>query len=130
MMITKISFCKSPSSRSGLDTKRCPVGLTLTELEATTCLWLTRLLTLNLTAIACQESGILQLLLVILVDLYQCTSNGKAQSLALTSEATTVEVDFDIILLSNLQQVQRLLALITSIFPYYLYWLISIVFGC
>ena len=98
-------------SPTGLDAKlfSFPKGLTLTELEATTCLRLSRLLTLYLTAVACQESGVLQLLLVLLVDLHQGTGNGEAQSLALTCEATTVEVGLDVVLLSNRQQVQRLL---------------------
>ena len=69
------------------------IGLTLTELEATACLGLTRLLALYLTAVASQESGVLQLLLVLLVDLHQGAGNGEAQGLALTSETATVEVD-------------------------------------
>ena len=112
--------------------------LTLTELEAATSLGLTWLLTLYLTAVACQETFVLQLLLVFFIDLHQSTGDSEAESLALTCEATTVEVSLDVILLSNIKQVQtraiellrRPIALITSIFPYYLYWLISIVFGC
>ena len=84
-------------------------NLTLTELEATTSLRLTWLLTLNLTGIASQESMVLQVLLVLSIDLYECAGNGKAQSLALTSEAATVEGCLDVIFLSDLQQAQRLL---------------------
>ena len=66
--------------------------LTLTELEVSTSLWLTWLLTLDSTAVACQESVILQVLLVLSVNLNQCTSDSKTQCLALTSKATTIEV--------------------------------------
>ena len=83
--------------------------LTLTELEATTCLGLTGLLTLNLTSIAGQETVVFQSLLVLGINLDQCTGDSEAQSLALTSETTTVEVGLDVILLSDLQEVQRLL---------------------
>ena len=49
---------------AGLDTKlfSFPKGLTLTELEATTCLGLARLLTLYLTAVTCEEALHLQCL--------------------------------------------------------------------
>ena len=83
--------------------------LTLTELEAATSLGLTWLLTLYLTAVACQETFVLQLLLVFFIDLHQSTGDSEAESLALTCEATTVEVSLDVILLSNIKQVQWLL---------------------
>ena len=79
---------------TGLDTKLCPVGLTLltlTELEATTCLWLTWFLTLYLTAVACEETLVLQRLLVFGIHLNEGTGNSEAKCLALTSETTTVE---------------------------------------
>ena len=83
--------------------------LTLTELEATTSLRLTWLLTLNLTAITCQETSVLQLLLILFVHLDEGTGDSHAQGLALASETTTVEVHLDVVLLSHLEQVQRLL---------------------
>ena len=83
--------------------------LTLTELEAATSLGLTWLLTLYLTAVTCQETFVLQLLLVFFIDLHQSTGDSKAESLALACEATTVEVSLDVILLSNIKQVQWLL---------------------
>ena len=94
---------------SSLDTKHVQYGLTLTELEATTCLRLTRLLALDLAAVACQESLGLQCFLVLGVQLDQCACNGETQSLALTRETATVEVHFDVVLLGYLKQVQRLL---------------------
>ena len=97
---------------AGLDTKLAlssSAGLTLTELEATTRLGLTWLLTLYLTAVACQETFVLQRLLILGIDLHQCTGDSEAERLALTSETTSVEVGLDVILLSDLQQVQRLL---------------------
>ncbi len=84
-------------------------GLTLTELEAATSLGLTGLLTLYLTAVACQETSILQLFLVLFVHLDEGTGNSHAESLALTCKATTVEIHLNIILLGHLEQVQRLL---------------------
>jgi len=97
--------CQSPI---GLDTKLFSI-LTLTELEATTSLGLTWLLTLNLTGIAGQETVVFQALLILSINLDECTGDSEAESLALTSEATTVEVGLDVIFLSYLQQVQRLL---------------------
>ena len=95
----------------GLDTKlfSFPKGLTLTELEATTSLGLTWLLTLNLTAITCQETCVLQLLLVLFIDLHQSACDSETECLALASETTTIEVHLDIVLLSYFEQVQRLL---------------------
>src|SRR3712207_9344149 len=62
------------------------------ELEATTSLGLTRLLTLNSTAVTCKESGILQLFLILSVHLNECTSNSETQCLALTGETTAIKV--------------------------------------
>src|SRR3712207_7445488 len=58
------------------------------ELEATTSLGLTRLLTLNSTAVTCKESGILQLFLILSVHLNECTSNSETQCLALDRKST------------------------------------------
>ena len=60
--------------------------LTLTELEAATSLRLTGLLTLNLTAVTCQETGVLELLLVLFVHLDKGAGDSHAQGLALASE--------------------------------------------
>ena len=83
--------------------------LSLAELEVSTGLRLTWLLALNLTAVACQESVVLQALLVFSVDLDQCTSDGETQSLALACEAATIEVGLDVILPLYTKQLQRLL---------------------
>ena len=92
----------------GLDAKRFSI-LTLTELEATTSLGLTWLLTLNSTRVACEETLVLQSLLVFGVNLNEGTGDSEAESLALAGKTTTVEVGLYIILLSNFQKVQWLL---------------------
>ena len=84
------------------------MNLTLTELEATTSLRLTRLLALYLTGVASQESVILQVFLVLSIYLDESAGNSETQSLALASEAATVEICLDVIFLSCFQQVQRL----------------------
>ena len=84
-------------------------GLTLAELETTTSLWLTWLLTLNGTRVASHESVILQSLLVLSVHLNECACDSEAESLALACEATTVEVSLDVILLNSVESQQRLL---------------------
>ena len=83
--------------------------LTLTELEVSTSLWLTWLLTLNSTAVACQESLVLKCFLIFSVNLNQCTSDSKTQCLALTSKATTIEVGLNVILTFYTEQLQWLL---------------------
>ena len=83
--------------------------LTLAELEATACLRLTRLLTLNLTSVASEEALCLESLLVFCVNLNERTGDSEAESLALTCEAATVEVSLDIIFLFRTEQEQRLL---------------------
>ena len=83
--------------------------LTLAELEATACLRLTRLLTLNLTSVACEEALYLESLLVLSVNLNECASDSEAESLALTCETATVEVYLDVIFLFHTEQEQRLL---------------------
>ena len=80
------------------------VSLTLTELEATTSLGLSGLLTLNNAAVACEETVILQVLLVFGVHLDECAGDSKTQSLALACEAASVEVDLDVVFLFNTQQ--------------------------
>ena len=84
-------------------------GLTLAELEACACLWTTRLLALHSAGVAGEEALILECFLVLSVDLHQCAGDGKPQSLALTGEATSVEVDLDIIFVCNIEQLERLL---------------------
>jgi hypothetical protein len=83
--------------------------LTLRELEATTSLWTTWLLTLNLTRVASEEAVILEVLLILSVNLNECASDSEAESLALTCETATVEVSLDVILLSYFKKLQRLL---------------------
>src|SRR5574344_292812 len=95
-------------SPPGLDAKHSPVGLTLTELEATTSLRLTWFLTLNSTAVTCQESVVFQGLLVLSVHLNECTGDSHTQSLALTCKTTTIEVYLNIIFFSYFEQLQWL----------------------
>ena len=83
--------------------------LTLTELEATASLRLTWLLTLNGTAVACEEAVVLEVLLVFCVDLHQGAGDGEAKSLALACVTATIEVGLDVVFLSDLEQLQRLL---------------------
>ncbi len=91
-----------------LDTKRFSVSgwrLTLTELEATTSLGLTRLLTLNSTAVAGKESVILEVLLILGVHLHQCTGDGEAQPGSGQCNRRRRGCH-DVILLSNFQKFQ------------------------
>jgi len=83
--------------------------LTLRELEAATCLWLTWLLTLNGTGVASEESESLESLLVVSVDLDQSACYRHSQSLALTSETTSIEICLYVILAINIKCLQRLL---------------------
>src|SRR3712207_3634085 len=108
-------------SRIGLDAKRSrqvrriwqmrvPTRiLTLAELEATTCLWLTRLLTLNGAAVACEEACILESLLVFGVDFHESTCDSEAKGLALACKTATVEVGLDVVFTINIEQLQWLL---------------------
>ena len=92
---------------SGLTQIETQEILTLTELEVTASLGLSRLLTLNGTAITCEESVVLEVLLVFSVDLHQRTCDGETQGLALAGETTAVEVGLDIVLLCDLEQLDR-----------------------
>ena len=83
--------------------------LTLRELEATTCLWTTWLLTLYLTGITCHEAFCTQGFLVFFINLDQGTCDCETQSLALTCITSATQCNFDIILLGYVKQVQRLL---------------------
>ena len=83
--------------------------LTLAELEATTSLGTTWLLTLYLTAVASHEAFSTECLLVLGIDLNQCAGDSQTESLALTGETATLQVNLDIIRLCNVQQVQGLL---------------------
>ena len=83
--------------------------LTLAELEATTCLWTSGLLSLDLAAVACHEAFSTKCLLVLCVDLYKSAGNSEAKSLRLSGVAATVKVNINIILLGNVEQSQRLL---------------------
>ena len=80
--------------------------LTFAELEATTCLWTSGFLTLNLTAVASDEAFGTQSLLVFCVNLHKCASNGQTQGLRLTGEATPIKIYLNIILLHGIQQRQ------------------------
>ena len=92
---------------AGLDTKR--LFLTLRELEAATCLWLTWLLTFNSTWVTCDEAFCAQSLLVFFVDLHECTGDSEAKCLALTCITATCEVSLDVILLNYTEEVEGLL---------------------
>ena len=92
----------------GLDAKRFSI-LTLTELEATTSLGLTGLLTLNGTGVASHEAFSTKSLLVISIDFHECTGNSEAKCLALTSETTTTEGYLNVVLFSNVQKSKGLL---------------------
>ncbi len=85
------------------------VILTLRELEATACLWLTRLLTFNSTCITCDEAFSAECLLVFFVDFHKCTGDSEAKCLTLTSVTATCEVSLDVILLNNAEEVEGLL---------------------
>ena len=86
-----------------------PGKLTLAELEATTSLWLTWLLTFNDTSIAGEEASLAEGSLVLSVDLDESTSDSETEGTSLTIVATTLQVDLDVILLSYTYLVERLL---------------------
>ena len=96
-------------SLQGLDAKHAVQLLTLTELEAAASLGTTRLLALHGTAVAGEESSVLELFLVLCVDFHQGAGDGQAQGLALAGEAATVEVGLDVVLLGDVEELQRLL---------------------
>ena len=86
-----------------------PNILTLTELEATTSLRTSRLLTFYLAGITCHEALGTQGLLVLGINLDQRTCDGKTQSLALTCETATLQINLDIVFLCTVQSCQWLL---------------------
>ena len=83
--------------------------LTLAELEAATCLGTSRLFTFYLAAIAGNESFCTQCLLVVSIDFDEGACDGETQSLALASEATTLKVHLDVVLLSHVEKGEGLL---------------------
>ena len=82
--------------------------LALAELEATTSLWTSGLLSLDLAAVACHEAFCTKCLLVLCVNLYKSAGNSQTQSLRLASVTATVEVNIDVVLLGNIKQSQGL----------------------
>ena len=108
------------SSPCGLDTKLSASSssaryiihnniLTLAELESLACLWTTRLLALHCTWVAGYEACCTEGSLVVGVDLHKCTGNCKAKCLCLPLVATTTKIHINIIFLSYLKEVKRLL---------------------
>ena len=83
--------------------------LTLRELEAAACLWLSWLLTLNLTCVTCDEACLAECLLIVSIYLNECASDSEAESLALSCETATVEVSLNVVLLCNLEELEWLL---------------------
>jgi len=83
--------------------------LTLAELEATTCLWTSGLLSLDLAAVACHKAFGTECLLVLSVNLDQGACDSQAESLRLTGVATAIEVHVDVVLLGHVEQRERLL---------------------
>ena len=74
-----------------------------------TCFGLTRLLTLNLTGVTCQETFGLQNGLGLFIDLDESAGDSKTECLSLAFVAAAVEINLDIVLLSNTEFVQWLL---------------------
>ncbi len=83
--------------------------LTLAELEATACLWLTWLLTFYYAGITCEESGLAESRLGLGVNLDECTCDGETECLSLALVATTLKVYLDVVLLGNSDFVEGLL---------------------
>ena len=83
--------------------------LTLRELEVLASLGLTGLLTFYLTSIASHEAFCFKRSLIFRIDFYERTSDSEAECLSLALEAATVEVNFDIVFLSNTKFIQWLL---------------------
>ena len=83
--------------------------LTLAELETTTCLGTTGLLTLYLAAVTRHEAFCTQGLLVLGIYFHQGTGDSQTHGLRLTSETTTIQVHLNVILLSDIQESQGLL---------------------
>ena len=73
------------------------------------CFGLTRLLTLYLTGITSQEAFCLQRRFILFINFNECASDSKAKCLCLAFETATVQIYFDIVLLSNTEFVQWLL---------------------
>ena len=101
------AYKKNPDN---IDTKRfailerdSQIRLTFTELESLTSFRTTRFLTLNSTRIASYESFRSQDSHIFRINLYQRTRDSLTGSLRLTFETTTVKVDLNIILLSDVQ---------------------------
>ena len=88
-----------------------PVRLTLTELELATCARLTRLLTLNLARIACEESGLLQHRTHLSVDFAQCACDAQTSGLGLSLDTAAIEIDDDVVVLDGVGSQQGLLHL-------------------
>lgn len=86
-----------------------PAPSTLAELESLTSLRTTWLLTLYDTWVASYETSSTKCSLVLRIDLDKRTSDTKTSRLALTLEATTSEIDSDVILVSYLKLDERLL---------------------
>ena len=86
-----------------------PAPSTLAELESLTSLRTTWLLTLYDTWVASYETSSTECSLVLRIDLDKRTSDTKTSSLALALEATTSEIDSDVILVSYLKLDERLL---------------------
>ena len=90
---------------------RSCVRLTLAELELATCSGLSGLLTLNLSGITREESGLLQHRTHLGVDLAQCACDTQTSGLSLSLDTTSVEVDHDVVILGSVRGQQRLLNL-------------------
>jgi hypothetical protein len=86
-----------------------PIESAFAELEATTCLGLTGLLALYGAWVASHETFCTKGFLILGVNLYEGAGDGEAESLALSGITATEEVHLDVILLGNVEQVQRLL---------------------
>ena len=96
---------------SNLDTKQnrsASEGLTFAELELLTGTGLTGFLTLDHTRVAAHQTFSLQGGTILGVDLAEGAADGETQSLGLAVDATTVEVDLDVVLAEGLGQHHRL----------------------
>ena len=107
------AYKKNPDN---LDTKRfailvrdSQIRLTFTELESLTSFRTSRFLTFNSTRVTSNETFCTKSGFVFRIDLNQCASDSQASCLRLSFEATSIEVDLDIILFCNVQLCERLL---------------------
>ena len=107
------AYKKNPDN---LDTKRfailvrdSQITLTFTELESLTSFRTSRFLTFNSTRVTSNETFCTKSGFVFRIDLNQCASDSQASCLRLSFEATSIEVDLDIILFCNVQLCERLL---------------------